>query len=289
MLNLETSRNDYTGNGAVDTYAYNFKIFADDDLVVKIRDLNDSEIPLTKTTHYTVSGVGETPGGAVALVPGFGWLTGGGDLITGYRLTIRRRLPLKQSTDIRNQGSVFPEDVENQFDKDVMIAQQQQDQLDRSIHLSETISPDDFDTELPSDIMSNPGKVLAVKDDGTRLVLVESGDSLSLLPQTSHSVLDGQAATDLVGETVNSAMHTSAVYEYEIIRGTTVFSTGRLKLHYRNSAWRVVTGMDDRDDTSAAHGVTFSVSGATIAQLRAACNAGAGNGTIKFKRHLFSV
>lgn len=101
-----------------------------------------------------------------------------------------------------------------------------------------------------------------------------------------HAVTDGQAATNLTGETVNSASYLSAVYDYEIARGTTVFSTGTLSMHYRDSSWRLVVGTDNRDDDSAAHGVTFSISGTTTGQLRAALDSGAGNGTIKLKRTL---
>lgn len=105
-----------------------------------------------------------------------------------------------------------------------------------------------------------------------------------------HNVTDGQSATNLTGETLDSADYSSAVYTYEIIRGTTVFSTGRFSLHYRDSEWRLVYPWgDNRDDDSAAHGVTFSLSGTTTAQLKAALDVGAGNGTIKLACQRFAV
>lgn len=99
-----------------------------------------------------------------------------------------------------------------------------------------------------------------------------------------HAVTDGQSATDLTSETVDGASYSSAIYEVEILRGTTVLSNGRLALQYVNSTWRVVTGGFIAEEAS---GVTFSVSQTTtVAQLRAALDSGAGNGTIKLSKRL---
>lgn len=155
MFTSQTARNNYTGNGAVDTYAYGFKIFSDDDIIVKVRSTANAETTLTKTTHYTVTGVGESAGGNVALVNGaFDWLDGDGDLKTGYTLSIRRKLTIKQATDLRNQGSYFPEDVEDQLDKLAMIDMQQQDEIDRSVKLPETITSSSFSPTFPADIVA---------------------------------------------------------------------------------------------------------------------------------------
>ena len=116
-----TNRISYTGNGSVSVYAYTFKIFTDDDLLVTVRNTSGVETTLTKTTDYTVDGVGETSGGNVTLVNASqAWLTGG-NLTTNYVLVIRRVIDLLQSTDIRNQGQFYPEAHENAFDKFVMI------------------------------------------------------------------------------------------------------------------------------------------------------------------------
>lgn len=145
-----TNRNDYTGNGSLNTYSYTFKIFNEEHLLVTVADLNGDETTLALATDYTVTGVGETAGGTIVLVnSGQAWLTGG-NLTTGYALTIRRVLPLLQETDIRNQGDFFPEVHENQFDRDVMIAQQLQAQLDSQISLPETETPTDAATTFPS-------------------------------------------------------------------------------------------------------------------------------------------
>lgn len=106
---------------------------------------------------------------------------------------------------------------------------------------------------------------------------------------TTHAVTDGQSATDLTGVTADSSVHSSHIYTYEIIRGTTVFSTGTFALHYRNSTWYLVLGEDRSDDSAADHGVTFSLTGTTTAQVRAALSSGPGSGSIKLKRRVFGV
>ena len=69
-----------------------------------------------------------------------------------------------------------------------------------------------------------------------------------------------------------------------MIRGTTVVFNGRLSMQSVNGTWRVEDGGGEGD----ASGVTFSVSQATtVGQLRAALDSGAGNGTIKIKKHNF--
>jgi len=165
------SRIDYVGNGAVDTYSYTFKVFDQDDLLVTVKDTDDVETILTITTDYTVTGVGETAGGTIVLVNSSqAWLDAGGDLLTDYTLTIRRVLDIVQETDIRNQGSYYPEGIEKQFDKCAMIDQQQQDELDRSIKIPESSDPATFDLVLP-DFNGQAGKAIVVKtsEDGLEL------------------------------------------------------------------------------------------------------------------------
>jgi hypothetical protein len=100
-----------------------------------------------------------------------------------------------------------------------------------------------------------------------------------------HSVTDGQAAANLTGETFNSASYSSVLIFFEIIRGTTVAAVGWISLNYLNSAWRLVEGPYGGE----VHGVTWSLTGTTTAQLQAALDVGAGNGTIKFKKTYFAA
>lgn len=145
-----TNRNDYDGNGTTAAYAYSFKIFSSAHLLVTVRDdSDDSETTLT-SDQYSVDGVGDPSGGNVTLVDsGEAWFDGSSFLDTGYHLTIRRVVPITQLTDIRNQGDFYPEAHEDQFDLLIMIDQQQQDDIDRSIKLMETSELSDLEIPDP--------------------------------------------------------------------------------------------------------------------------------------------
>jgi hypothetical protein len=149
-ISSTTNRNDYTGTGSLETYAYTFRILAQTDLLVTVRNTSDVETTLTLNTDYTVTGVGDSSGGNVVLVDSSqAWLDSDGDLKTDYVLTIRRVRPLTQTTDIRNQGTFYAEGHEDAFDHLIMVDQQQQDSINRSAKLVETISSADVDVTLP--------------------------------------------------------------------------------------------------------------------------------------------
>lgn len=100
----------YSGNGVATTFAFNFKVTADTDLRVYLRNEATGGFDLqTLTTHYTVSGVGNPGGGSVLFVtapsPG------------GQNVFILRKTALTQLADyIANDD--FPAEVhEGALDK----------------------------------------------------------------------------------------------------------------------------------------------------------------------------
>lgn len=178
------NRMDYVGSGSTDTYSYNFKIYAATDLRVTVRDTDDVETLLTYPTHYTVSNVGRAAGGNVILVSGsFGWLDADGDLEDGYAMTIRRVRPVTQTTDIRNQGGYFPETHEDAFDHFVMIDQQQQDEIDRSMRLPETVDPGTVSPILP---VPEANKFVAWNNAASGLVNVDNRDLLTFAASQNY-------------------------------------------------------------------------------------------------------
>lgn len=189
-ISSTTNRNDYTGTSSLDVYAYTFRILAQSDLLVTVRNTSDVETTLTINTDYTVSGVGSSGGGNVTLVNGSqAWLTAG-NLTTGYVLTIRRVRPLTQSTDIRNQGTFYPEGHEDAFDHLVMIDQQQQDEIDRSVKISETANPADIDTTIP---FPSAGLAIGWNQDEDGLVNIASLGGVTV-SNYAETVLDDTTA-----------------------------------------------------------------------------------------------
>lgn len=209
-ISSSTSRNDYVGNGAVDTYNYSFRIFNEADLTVTVRNTSGVETTLALTTDYTVTGVGASAGGTIVLVNSAqSWLDGDGDLKSGYALTIRRVLDLVQETDIRNQGAFYPEIHEDQFDKLVMIAQQQQDEVNRSARMPETISSSAFDPTFPSSLPDNPGATVIVNTAGDGFDLGPTADQISSA-NADATAAAASAAAALVSETNAGVSETNA-------------------------------------------------------------------------------
>ena len=157
-LSSTTSRVAYTGNNTTDTYAYTFKVFAASDLLVT-KVIGGVESTLILNTDYTVTGVGSVSGGNIVLT--------GGNLATGHKLVIRRVRPLTQTTDIRNQGTYYPETHENQFDKLVMQDQQQQDEINRSVKLPESVATSAFNPTLPVGTPGTLSKAPITNSTGT--------------------------------------------------------------------------------------------------------------------------
>lgn len=167
------SSNDYIGDGTVSVYPYTYRIFKDSDLVVtKSNPTTGAETVLQLGVDYSVSSVGSLTGGSVLLSV---------VLATTWPLNIRRVLPLVQELDVRNQGTFLPENHERAFDKLLMIDQQQQIDISRSLRLGDTAAG--VSTKLPAPVPlqvlrwnaaksaienADPGSVpLATPGDGT--------------------------------------------------------------------------------------------------------------------------
>lgn len=100
----------------------------------------------------------------------------------------------------------------------------------------------------------------------------------------THEIADGQAATDLDGETIDFDGFSSAECKYEIIRGTTIVSNGSFVVQDLNGTGRIVLG---GFQPGVQHGITFSITqDEAIVQIRAAASSGPGGGTIKLQKNL---
>ena len=189
-----TTKSSHAGNGSLDTFAYAFKIFAEDDLVVIIRtDSTGAETTKTKTTHYTVTGVGNASGGNIVF-------TSGNIPASGETVVIKRNLTLTQATDyVANDP--FPADShEDALDRLTMIAQQQQEVFDRAVVLPET---DTADTTLPNSI-TRANKFLGFDANGAFTTLSSTGAGISSV-DTGNIVDDAVTLAKLADSSVTSA------------------------------------------------------------------------------------
>lgn len=161
-MSVETTsrRMHYVGNNSTATYSFTFRILSASDLKV-VKNTAGVVTTLVKDVNYTVAGVGSYSGGTITLTAGI--------LATGSTLTILGVRPLKQTSSFRNSKDFHAEVHEDAFDSGVMIAQQQQEQIDRSIKAPEAIDASPFDLTLPLSMFGASGanRVLLINPTGT--------------------------------------------------------------------------------------------------------------------------
>ena len=130
-ISSTTVKNSYSGNGTLNTFNYTFKVFADADLQVIIRDASANETVKTLTTHYTVTGAGNANGGTIVF-------TSGNIPSNTETVVIRRASPQTQAIDYIANDPFPAESHEEGLDRSMMAIQQLQEEVDRSIKLSRT-------------------------------------------------------------------------------------------------------------------------------------------------------
>jgi hypothetical protein len=160
-----TTRNSYSGNGSTTIFAYNFKVFDENDLTVILRNnATATETVQTLTTHYSVSNVGNANGGNVTFVSA---------PATGITVVIRRTSAQTQTTDYTPNDPFPAESHEDALDKITFIAQEIQEELDRAIKISRTNTM--TSTEFTVGSADRANKVLAFDSSGEIAVTQELG------------------------------------------------------------------------------------------------------------------
>lgn len=296
----------YTADGSNTDFAIPVTMIESDSDEVKVYERDESTTPATVTlktegVHYNLVGRPD-PDSFHTTVR---YVTAPA---SGLKVFIERSLGLTQTYDPDVNGQVNLANIETGLDRLAALIQQLNFQLQRTLYFGRTSGKSGYELPDPegdtvlgynsagtaienktiADMVNLAGS-LAIANNLSDLSNVSQAlINLGIAPltvQADHDFTDGQSATNLTGETADGTVYTSVVYEYEVIRGTTIMSTGKLALHYKNSTWGVVDGGYEGN----AHGLSFSVQQTgTSAQLRlAASSSGGGDGTIKLKKHYF--
>jgi hypothetical protein len=186
-ISSTTVKNSYSGNGTLDTFNYTFKIFADADIQVIIRDASATETVKTLTTHYTVTGAGNANGGTIVFTSG--------NIPTGTEtVVIRRASPQTQAIDYIANDPFPAESHEEGLDRSMMAIQQLQEEIDRSIKLSRTNTM--TSTEFAVGATERAGKIFGFDDNGELVVSQELGTF-----KGNWSASTTYAARDIVKDT----------------------------------------------------------------------------------------
>nr|ADD96030.1 hypothetical protein [uncultured organism MedDCM-OCT-S04-C369] len=165
-ISSTTVKNSYSGNGTLDTFNYTFKIFADADIQVIIRDASATETVKTLTTHYTITGAGSASGGTIVF-------TAGNIPTATETVVIRRASPQTQAIDYIANDPFPAESHEEGLDRSMMAIQQLQEEVDRSIKLSRTNTMNS--TEFTVGDTDRAGKIFGFDSNGELVVSQELG------------------------------------------------------------------------------------------------------------------
>ena len=203
------------GNGTQHSFPYGFKIFANGDLTVLVRSSTGIETVKVLDTDYVVTNAGNSSGGNVL----FKFNTGTSSDAhfsssdkrpqSGEKVVIRRNLTLTQGTDYVENDPFPAESHENALDRITMIAQQLQEELDRSLKISRTNTM--TSTEFTTSASDRADKILSFDSSGELTITTAIGTS-----RGNWAASTAYAERDIVKDTstnniflVNSA-HTSS-------------------------------------------------------------------------------
>ena len=113
------SRNQYTASSGQTVFPYTFEVFVSSDITVLQNDTT-----LSEGSNYSVSGVGVDAGGNITLTVG---------ATTGDIITVYRSMELDRTTDYQNSGDFLAQEVNDDFDRLWLAAQQGDENNSRAI------------------------------------------------------------------------------------------------------------------------------------------------------------
>lgn len=174
----------YVSNGVLLEYDYPFKIIDSSHLKVIISDADDTPATreeLTLDTDYSVADVGEEAGGSITLSEA---------VTSGWRLTLKREIPLLQQTDYDEYLDL--EQIEQDLDVTIMKIQELQEQIDRCAKTSEsgTDTGDDLIDSIEDSVAEAAASATAAQTAQTN---AETAESHAELAETNAEAAQGYA------------------------------------------------------------------------------------------------
>ena len=239
-----TTKKSASGDGSNDTFSYNFKIFDDDDITVIIRtDSTGAETTKTKTTHYTVTGVGSASGGNVVFTSGN--IPASGETVVLLRTTARTQLTDYVAND------PFPAAThEDALDKLTFIVQELEEEIGRAIKVSKTniIATSEFTT--------------SAADRANKLLSFDGSGDLTVTTGKVDTVTASVSAVSAGGSPTASATYTAASGALALAFGLVTGNTGATG----NSAGMQLTFSNSTSDADPGAG-KLALNNATIASV----------------------
>jgi len=243
------TRNSYSGDASTTVFAYTFKIFDEDDITVILRtDSTGSESVQTKTTDYTVSGVGNAGGGNVTFTTA---------PASGITVVLLRETARTQATDYTPNDPFPAESHEEALDKLTFIAQELEEELGRAIKVSKTNTI--TSTEFTIGASERANKIFAFDSNGDFAVTQEIG---SYKGTDATITTSNYAERDLIKSTTAAQLDNVYICTADSVAGDLLTDTDHFELLV--DAYSAATSA-----TNAANSATAAATSATNAATSA--------------------
>ena len=180
-INDTNRRIQYTTNGSQTSFAFSFQINADSELKVILGETTQS-----LSSDYTVS----------IATNGTGTVNYASAPTSGQKLTILANKPLSRTSAYSTGASFTAASLETDFDNTIMVLQQFEEKIDRTLQLPEFVTGSTAPSlTVPYNDTSsdNANKVIGYNTDGTDLTLLSKG--ISTVSLTTNTLSAGSSAT----------------------------------------------------------------------------------------------
>ncbi|BAQ87994.1 putative tail fiber protein [uncultured Mediterranean phage uvMED] len=180
-INDTTRRVQYTTNGSQTQFAFSFQINADSELKVIL-----GETTLTLSANYTVT----------IATNGTGTVDFSSAPSTGQKLTILANKPLSRESVYSTGASFTAAALETDFDNTIMVLQQFEEKIDRTLQLPEFVTgstPPSLIVPYNDTASDNSNKVIGYNTAGTALTLLSKG--VTSVSVTTNTLSPGSSAT----------------------------------------------------------------------------------------------
>ena len=191
-VTAQTRRVQFTGDGTAGPFAFSFQVNATSEIKVYV----DTTVK-TESSHYTVSLSSSTGAGTVSF-------TSGNHPTSSQTITILGSIPLSRTSVYTSGGQLTSASLESDFDTNMFVHQQTNEEIDRSLRLAE------------HDVISGADMTLPVKD--TRKGTVLGFNATTGNPEAGPSITSVQSLANVT--TAINLLGTSTVIEDLGLLGT---------------------------------------------------------------------
>ncbi|GAB3123800.1 hypothetical protein [Novispirillum itersonii] len=195
-LSNTVTKQAYSTNGGTTVWPFSFPLDRDSDLIMVLTGPGGAEETIAPGRYRVDRSSSGSPGGTVSFP------LSGPALPMGHSVTLLRRVPVTQTTDLVTGAAFYAEDLERALDRQTMIDQQQQEEIGRALKIPVSDLPNGV-TLPPMNTRAN--RVLAFDGAGGvtvssfTLKQIESGATTELSAQDAqHAAVEADAARDVV-------------------------------------------------------------------------------------------